>query len=42
MRHIQLRDAKATLSAVVDKACQGEPSVITRHGRPEAAMLADR
>jgi prevent-host-death family protein len=40
MRHIQLRDAKATLSAVVDKACQGEPSVITRHGRPEAVVVS--
>jgi len=40
MRHIQLRDAKATLSAVVDKACQGEASVITRHGRPEAVVAS--
>ena len=37
MQEIQLRDAKATLSAVVDQARQGEPSIITRHGRPEAA-----
>ena len=39
MREIQLRDAKATLSAVVDQARQGEPSIITRHGRPEAVVL---
>ena len=39
MHEIQLRDAKATLSAVVDQALQGEPSVITRHGRPEAVVL---
>lgn len=38
MRRIQLREAKATLSALVDAAEKGEPSVITRHGRP-AAML---
>ena len=39
MREIQLRDAKATLSAVIDQAGQGQPSVITRHGRPEAVVL---
>lgn len=40
MREIQLRDAKATLSAVIDQARRGEPSVITRHGRPEAVVLS--
>jgi len=35
-----LRDAKATLSAVVDQAVRGEPSIITLHGRPEAAVLS--
>ena len=39
MHEIQLRDAKATLSAVVDQAQRGEPSIITRHGRPEAVIL---
>jgi prevent-host-death family protein len=39
MKEIQLRDAKATLSAVVDAAVLGEPSIITRHGRPEAVLL---
>ena len=39
MHEIQLRDAKATLSAVVDQARQGQPSVITRHGRPQAVVL---
>ena len=39
MREIQLRDAKATLSAVVDQATRGKPSVITRHGKPEAVVL---
>lgn len=39
MREIQLRDAKATLSAVVDDAIHGEPSVITRHGKPEAVVI---
>ena len=40
VQQIQLRDAKATLSAVIDKARQGEPSIITRHGRPEAIVLS--
>ena len=40
MQEIQLRDAKATLSAVVDQARRGEPSIITRHGRPEAVVLS--
>jgi len=37
MREIQLRDAKANLSAVVDEAMQGKPAVITRHGKPPSA-----
>ncbi|MBV9539463.1 MAG: type II toxin-antitoxin system Phd/YefM family antitoxin [Acidisphaera sp.] len=40
MQEIQLRDAKATLSAVIDQALQGHPSIITRHGRPEAVVLS--
>ena len=40
MQHIQLRQAKATLSAVVDSARNGEPSIITRHGRPEAVVVS--
>ena len=40
MQKIQLRNAKATLSAVIDQARQGEPSIITRHGRPEAVVLS--
>ncbi len=39
MQEIQLRDAKATLSAVIDSARQGNPSIITRHGRREAVVL---
>jgi len=39
VREIQLRDAKATLSAVVDDAVRGEASIITRHGRPEAVVI---
>jgi prevent-host-death family protein len=39
MREIPLKDAKATLSAVIDDAVRGEASIITRHGRPEAVVL---
>ncbi|MFZ0695284.1 MAG: type II toxin-antitoxin system Phd/YefM family antitoxin [Alphaproteobacteria bacterium] len=34
-----MKDAKANLSAVVDRATRGKPSVITRHGKPEAVVL---
>jgi len=40
MREIQLRDAKASLSAVIDQAVAGEPAIITRHGRKEAVVLS--
>jgi antitoxin Phd len=40
MREIQLREAKATLSAVIDRAGQGEPSIVTRHGHPAAVVLS--
>jgi prevent-host-death family protein len=40
MDEIQLREAKATLSAVVARAIEGRPSVITRHGRPAAVVLS--
>ena len=40
MHEIQLRLAKATLSAVVDQAQRGQPSVITRHGKREAVVLS--
>jgi antitoxin Phd len=39
MQEIQLREAKATLSAVVDEAVRGRPSVITRHGKKAAVVL---
>ncbi len=40
MREIQLREAKATLSAVVDEAVDGQPSVITRRGKREAVIVS--
>lgn len=39
MRQLQLGRVKATLSAVVDEAVEGEPTVITRHGKPEAVVV---
>lgn len=39
MRTVQLRDARDTLSALVEKAAHGEPAVITRRGKPRAVLL---
>ena len=39
MRAVQLRDAKARLSALVEEAAQGETTVVTRHGKPRAVIL---
>ncbi len=40
MNELQLRDAKATLSAVIDSARQGQPTIITRHGKPAAVVVS--
>ncbi|MEZ2222776.1 type II toxin-antitoxin system Phd/YefM family antitoxin [Rhizobium sp. RCC_161_2] len=40
MREIQLKDAKATLSAVVDDALDGNAAVITRHGERTAVIIS--
>ena len=40
MQTVQLREAKAKLSALIDNAQVGDPSIITRHGRPEAVVLS--
>jgi prevent-host-death family protein len=39
MRDMQLRDAKAGFSAVVEEAGRGEATVVTKHGRPVAVVL---
>lgn len=39
MQTIQLRDAKAKLSSLVEAAANGETIVITRHGKPRAVVL---
>lgn len=40
MKELHLKDAKATLSAVVDWAVAGEPTVITRQGRKEVVLIS--
>lgn len=39
MNTVQLREAKAILSALVDAAERGEPTTITRHGNPAAMIV---
>lgn len=39
MRSIQLRDAKASLSAIMEEVTRGEPAIITRHGKPTAVLV---
>lgn len=38
MHEVQLREAKAKLSALVEAAVQGETAVITGHGKPRAVL----
>ncbi|HEU5018556.1 MAG TPA: type II toxin-antitoxin system Phd/YefM family antitoxin [Pseudolabrys sp.] len=40
MKELQLREAKSTLSAVVEAAEQGEPTTITKRGRPAAVVVS--
>src|SRR5689334_6423258 len=40
VKEIQLRDAEAALSAIVDDAVRGTLCIITRHGRREAVLVA--
>ncbi len=39
MRSIQIRDAKARFSALIEAAEHGRPTIITRHGRPAAVVV---
>ncbi len=39
MQSIQIRDAKAKFSALVDAAEHGRPTTITRHGRAAAVLV---
>ena len=40
MKEIQLRDAKATLSSVIDRAVAGDGSIVTRHGKKQAVIIS--
>lgn len=40
METVQVRDAKAKLSALVEAAEHGRPTTITRHGRPAAVLVS--
>ncbi len=40
MRTINLKDAKAGFSNLVDEAIKGEFVTITRHGKPVAALVS--
>ena len=39
MNTLQIRNAKAVFSAVIAAAEQGQPTLITRHGRPSAMVV---
>ncbi len=39
MESIQIRDAKAKFSALIEAAERGQPTIITRHGRPAAVVV---
>ena len=39
MKQINLREAKATLSAILDDAEHGEATTITRHGKAVAVLV---
>jgi antitoxin Phd len=39
MKSINLREAKARLSALVEAAERGEATIVTKHGRPAAAVV---
>jgi prevent-host-death family protein len=40
MNTIQLREAKARLSALIEAAQKGEPTTITKHGKPAAVVVS--
>jgi antitoxin Phd len=40
MREIELLDAKANLSAVMDEAMQGKPVIISRYGKRQVVVVS--
>lgn len=39
MKTMQVREAKAGFSALIEAAEQGEPTIITKHGKPAAMVV---
>jgi prevent-host-death family protein len=39
-KELELREATATFCAVVEAAESGEPTMITKHGRPAAVLIS--
>jgi antitoxin Phd len=39
MQEIELDEARANLSRIIDEATQGRSTIITRHGKKEAVVL---
>ncbi|WP_027153578.1 type II toxin-antitoxin system Phd/YefM family antitoxin [Mesorhizobium sp. WSM2561] len=39
MKSMQVREAKAELSALIAAAERGEPTTITKHGKPAAVLV---
>lgn len=39
MKSLQVREARAAFSALVEAAERGEPTTITRHGKPAAVVV---
>jgi prevent-host-death family protein len=39
MKTVQVREAKASLSALIEAAEAGNPTMITRHGKPAAVVV---
>jgi prevent-host-death family protein len=39
MRSVNLREAKASLSSLIDAAEHGESTTITKHGKPAAVII---
>ena len=39
MRQVQLREAEASLSELVQDASRGEAAIITRDGKPQAVII---
>ena len=39
MKTLHLKEAKTTFSAIIKSAQHGEPTIVTKHGRPAAMIV---